>query len=145
MTHGILDENSPLYSGLVLSPTQGSDGFLHAYEIFPVALDAELVVLSACETAGGELRAGEGVLALTRAFMAAGARSVVASLWLAPDVAGPLMPEFYRGLMQGASKAAALRAAKLAMKSSRGRVAGQEVSYAHPIFWASSVLVGSPD
>lgn len=136
----------PSYSGLALSPGSPSDGFLQAYELFDTSLATELVVLSACETGVGQLRAGEGMITLNRAFMAAGVPSLVASLWIVPDEGlSPLMPEFYRSLGKGASKAQALRAAKLATKGSRMTLSGQTVSLAHPIFWAPFVLVGLPE
>ena len=92
-THGYVDNRSPFDSGLVLSIpeelAEGRDnGLLQVWEIFEsVRLDADLVVLSACETGIGEIRGGEGIIGLTRAFQYAGARSVLASLWRVEDEA----------------------------------------------------------
>ncbi|MCG8467635.1 MAG: CHAT domain-containing protein [Gemmatimonadetes bacterium] len=145
-THGLVDERVPLYSRLALTPSPTSDGSLHAYELFDTRLSAELVVLSACETGVGRLRAGEGMLALNRAFMAAGVPSLVVTQWVVPDESqSPLMPEFYRALEAGRPKARALREAKLATKSTHIAVAGQTVSLAHPIYWAPFIFVGLPN
>jgi len=145
--HTVVEERMPLYSGIWLASDSTTDGFLQAYELFDVTLAADLVVLSACETGVGQIRAGEGMLTLSRAFMAAGVPSLVASLWIVPDVKGsPLMREFYQQLRAGATKIEALRAAKLATKDMRITMAGgQVVSLAHPIFWAPFVLTGLPD
>jgi CHAT domain-containing protein/Tfp pilus assembly protein PilF len=136
--HGLIDERLPLESSLAFTPAQaetgGDDGLLHAWEIFErMRLDADLVTLSACYSAGGAELAGEGVLGLTRAFQYAGARSVLASLWRVPDVSTtPFMKRFYGGLKGGLAKDEALRRAQLA--SIR---AGH-----HPLRWASFQLYG---
>ena len=86
--HGLLDERFPLSSALVAADrgTGGDNGLLEAWEIFEkVRLDADLVTLSACETALGKEMGGEGLVGLTRAFQYAGARSVLASLWTVAD------------------------------------------------------------
>ena len=118
--HGCVDEFIPLNSFVALSIPgryqEGRDnGLLQAWEIFErVRLDAELVVLSACETALGEERGGEGLYGLTRAFQYAGARSVAASLWEVVDqTTAELMIRFYSHLRSGLSKDEALRAAQL--------------------------------
>jgi CHAT domain-containing protein/Flp pilus assembly protein TadD len=142
-THGFVDDRSPFDSGLVLAiPEQfveGHDnGLLQVWEIFQsVRLDADLVVLSACETGLGEIRGGEGIIGLTRAFQYAGARSVVASLWRVDDKAtADLMELFYRHLRAGSPKDEALRAAQLEMLARPGG------SAAAPYFWASMQLFG---
>ena len=119
-THGLLDERFPLNSGLALTIpdelAEGSDnGLLQAWEIFEsVRLDADLVVLSACESALGREVGGEGLIGLTRAFQYAGARSVVASLWqVADESTAILMEHFYHHLRAGKAKDEALRAAQL--------------------------------
>ncbi len=91
------------------------DGFLQAWEIFErVRLDADLVVLSACDSGRGKELGGEGLLSLTRAFQFAGARAVVASLWqVADEGSADLMVRFYRHLKDGAAPADALREAQL--------------------------------
>ncbi len=134
--HGYLSED-PEQMGIHLSrdPARAGDGLLQAFEILDLDLHADLVVLSACETARGQRLAGEGTLGLPRAFFYAGARSVVVSLWRAEDRAtAALMIAFYRALSRGVDKAEALRQAKLE------RIAAGDV----PRLWAPFVLVGSP-
>jgi CHAT domain-containing protein len=153
-THGFVDDRSPFDSGLVLSIpeelTEGRDnGLLQVWEIFEsVRLDADLVVLSACETGIGEIRGGEGIIGLTRAFQYAGARSVLASLWRVEDEAtAELMQRFYRHLRAGKAKDEALRAAQLELirrplRVPDGRGGWTERNAAAPYFWAALQLVG---
>lgn len=119
-THGFSDERLPMNSGLVLTAPDrkdemAEDGFLQAWEIFEsVRLDADLVVLSACDSGRGKELGGEGLLSLTRAFQFAGARAVVASLWKVEDQgAADLMVRFYRKLRSGSPTADALRQAQI--------------------------------
>jgi CHAT domain-containing protein/Tfp pilus assembly protein PilF len=150
-SHGLLDERFPLNSGLALTiPTdvkEGQDnGILQAWEIFErLRIDADLVVLSACETGLGKEMGGEGLVGLTRAFHYAGARSVVASLWsVADDSTAELMKRFYGYLSSGHSKDAALRRAQLDLI--RGVVLRQErggnIQASHPFYWAAFQLNG---
>jgi CHAT domain-containing protein len=139
-THGLLNEHLPLNSALVLTtpenPAEGEDnGLLQAWEVFDsVRLDADLVTLSACDTALGKEMGGEGLVGLTRAFQYAGARSVLASLWgVADESTAVLMKRFYGYLRKGRSKDEALRAAQRDLL--RGR-------YAHPFYWAAFQLNG---
>jgi CHAT domain-containing protein len=134
-THGLVSRQSPARSALVLSSGEGGeDGFLQAREIYNLRLASDLVVLSACQTARGRLLAGEGVEGLARAFLYAGARSVVASLWDVNDErATRFMESFYRYLSEGKSKSEALRAAKLDFLSHAS---------AAPRDWAAFVLIG---
>lgn len=137
-THGLLDERYPYRSALILAPTGAAeeDGRLQTREIYGLTMSAELVVLSACQTARGRLEDTEGPMALARPFFFAGARSVVASLWQINDRATVhFMREFYRNLALGRTKAESLRAAKL-------RLLGSE--WAHPFFWAGFLLQGDP-
>ena len=121
----------------MLAPSGTDDGKLRLADIFNLQLDADLVVLSACETGLGQQVRGEGLVGFTRAFFYAGARSLAVSLWLVPDTSTPeLMRALYVRLQRGESKAEALRHAKLAM------IAGER--YAHPFYWAPFVLVGDP-
>ncbi len=138
--HALIDDKVPSRSGIVLSlnedPTE--DGVLQMSEIMRLRLNAELVTLSACSTGLGKLYDGEGIVGLTRAFLYAGADSVVVSLWNVSDAAtAELMKTFYRNLNRGKSRDEALRQAKLAMIKSRHR------EWRHPYFWAPFVLVGS--
>jgi CHAT domain-containing protein/Tfp pilus assembly protein PilF len=153
-THGYVDDRSPFDSGLVLSIpeelAEGRDnGLLQVWEIFEsVRLDADLVVLSACETGIGEIRGGEGIIGLTRAFQYAGARSVLASLWRVEDEAtAELMERFYRHLRAGKAKDEALRSAQLELirrplRVPDGRGGWTERNAAAPYFWAALQLVG---
>jgi CHAT domain-containing protein len=153
-THGYVDNGSPFDSGLVLSIpeelAEGRDnGLLQVWEIFEsVRLDADLVVLSACETGIGEIRGGEGIIGLTRAFQYAGARSVLASLWRVEDEAtAELMQRFYRHLRAGKVKDEALRAAQLdlirrPLRVPDGRGGWTKRNAAAPYFWAALQLVG---
>jgi CHAT domain-containing protein len=140
--HGILNERFPLNSALALSvpdkPGEGQDnGLLQAWEIFEhVRVNAELVVLSACETALGREMGGEGLVGLTRAFQYAGARSIVASLWSVGDEStAELMKRFYRYLKANKTKDEALRSAQLDLIRQRGNVS-------HPFHWAAFELIG---
>jgi CHAT domain-containing protein len=138
-THSVIDEEVPAMSGVVLSlvNTGDEDGVLRMNKIFNLDFDADLVVLSACQTGLGKLMRGEGMVGLTRAFMYAGSPRVVVSLWQVNDMATPaFMKAFYRRLTQGDTATAALRRAKLAMLRS------DIPAYHHPYFWAPFVLVG---
>jgi CHAT domain-containing protein/Tfp pilus assembly protein PilF len=143
--HGILDERFPLNSALALSvperPVEGQDnGLLQAWEIFErVRIDADLVVLSACESALGKEMGGEGLLGLTRAFQYAGARSIVASVWsVADESTAELMKRFYGYLKAGKTKDQALRAAQIDLI----RTQGSRTNMAHPFHWAAFGLIG---
>lgn len=137
-THGLIDEDKPDLSSLVLTSEKnsGEDGFLQAYEIYNLKLNADLVVLSACQTGLGKLVRGEGMVGLTRAFMYAGTPSVLVSLWSVSDVSTSiLMGEFYKNLIKNKlSKTDALRKAQLTL------IADQK--YSHPFHWAPFVLIG---
>jgi CHAT domain-containing protein len=136
-THGVLDDARPGRSGLVFAAEDGGDGFLDLYEVLDLRIPTELVVLSGCETARGELLRGEGVLGLARAFLFAGSGSVVASLWRVDDRSTEeLMVEFYRALGHRSSVAEALRQAKLRMLAATG------TARTDPFSWAGFVLVG---
>jgi CHAT domain-containing protein len=139
-THGLLNSRNPELSGLVFSLVdrrgKPQNGFLEAQDIYNLKLGADLVVLSACQTALGKEIRGEGLVGLTRAFMYAGVPRVVASLWKVPDQATTeLMQKFYRGILQqGLQPAAALRAAQFAMWKEPRRSA--------PYYWAGFTLQG---
>ena len=140
-THGLVDEASPLDSSLVLSLPRawkpGDDnGLLQAWEVFEqMRIRADLVTLSACDSALGEEVSGEGILGLTRAFQYAGARAVLASLWGVNDAStAELMASFYAALGEGRSTDEALRTAQLhLLHGSRWR---------HPRHWAAFELLG---
>ena len=131
---------------------QGEDGLLTIRDVLELDLDANLVVLSACDSARGELRMGEGVGSMALAFMYAGARSSIASLWQVEDrTAAETMKLFYEKLYDGLSPADALRQAKLAVRRAKGTrgvgLEGHDVSStesAHPFFWAPFIYLGLP-
>ena len=140
-THARLDSTNPALSGIVLSQVKNDgarqDGFLLLQDIYNLDLQAELVTLSACQTARGQVLRGEGVIGLTRGFLHSGARRVLASLWSVPDSATPdLMGHFYRALLQQKlSPAAALRHAQLTM--------WRQQPQRSPYYWAAFTLHGS--
>jgi len=140
-THGVLDSRTPALSGIVLSlvDRQGKpvDGFLRLWDIYNLHLPADLVVLSACQTALGKEIKGEGLVGLTRGFMYAGAARVVASLWQVDDVAtAELMSRFYEGVFKKhLPPAAALRAAQVQMWK-------QKRWQEDPYFWGAFQLQG---
>jgi CHAT domain-containing protein/Flp pilus assembly protein TadD len=137
--HGFLDEARPFRSALVLSLRDGqeNDGFLQMREIYGLRTRADLVVLSACQTAQGILENAEGPMGLARSFFFAGARSVMASLWPINDQATVFfMHEFYRNLLSGFAADEALRLAKMKML---------RTSWRHPFYWASFLLSGDTE
>jgi len=136
--HGFADTQYPERSALVLGrdPKSGDDGLLQVREIIRLRLNAELTTLSACDTGVGKLQGQEGVSSLVEAFLVAGSKSVVASLWSADDTfASALMDRFYQRLGQGEDTSTALRDAKLDLLARYG----DQVS---PFYWAAFVAVG---
>jgi CHAT domain-containing protein/Tfp pilus assembly protein PilF len=146
-------DNPLLRSGIVLAGANTigdkeamakvEDGWVTAEEIALLNLrGTELVVLSACQTGLGEVKSGEGVFGLRRAFLYAGARTLVTSLFEVPDKdTRDLMQHFYSGLKAGQGKLTALHAARQELLRRRQQANGA----AHPFFWASFILVGDPD
>jgi CHAT domain-containing protein len=138
-THGYFNKANPLLSGLVLEPNASEDGRLEVHEVLQLRLKAQLVALSACETAVGsgyfsDVPQGDDLVGLTRAFLSTGASSVLATLWEVNDrSAVNLMDEFYREL-RTRDKATALTIAQRQMLA-RGR-------YRHPFYWAPFVMAG---
>jgi CHAT domain-containing protein len=144
---GPLIENPMLRSGLALAgantwlkagnpPEEAEDGLLTAEDVTGLDLVAtELVVLSACETGLGQVHVGEGVFGLRRAFVLAGAKTLVMSLWKVPDEpTRELMEDFYSRLLVGEGRAEALRQAQLAMKA----------KYPSPFYWGAFICQGDP-
>ncbi len=138
-THGLMDEQHGLSSAIALTPTrerrdldQPDDGLLTAQEVMQLDLQADLVVLSACNTGRGQIT-GDGVVGLSRSFLAAGANNLVASLWAVPDEATALlMTEFYQQLQTEPDKAVALRQAMLSTLE----------EHPNPRDWAAFFLIG---
>jgi len=139
-THGFIEEKQPLYSSIIMAQDEdpSEDGFLQTYEIFNLDLDADLVTLSACETGLGQLSRGEGLIGLTRAFLYAGASSLLVSLWSVDESTSMMMEYFYKNIKKGHTKAEALRQAKLKMFKTRKN----GISFSHPFLWAPFVLIG---
>jgi CHAT domain-containing protein len=136
--HGFADAQFPERSGLVLGrdPASQDDGLLQVREILRLHFNADLVTLSACETGLGKLQGEEGITNLPEAFLASGAKAVVASLWSADDAYTlELMQNFYGYLANGLDKASALRQAKL-------EVLGKQGEQAPPYYWGAFVLIG---
>lgn len=139
-THAVINSEHPELSGIVLTMVNrdGSEakGFLQLHDIYNLNLSTDLTVLSACDTALGKDIKGEGLIGLTRGFMYAGSKSVVASLWKVDDRAtAVLMGYFYKAMLQdGIPPAAALRLAKERMR--------QQKTWRAPYFWAGFVLQG---
>lgn len=139
-THGLLNSKNPELSGIVLSLVDKDgnplNGFLRLHEIYSFKLPAELVVLSACQTALGKEIKGEGIMGLTRGFMYAGASRVVASLWSVNDAAtADLMGLFYKRMLQnGERPTEALRKAQLKMMLQK--------RWQSPYYWAAFTIQG---
>ena len=144
-THAILDDHNPMYSRIILSRPKDDtrqDGMLEAWELMKLNLTAEMVVLSACQTARGRIGAGEGMIGMSWALFVAGSPAAVVSQWkVDSDRTTELMIAFHQNLVrrkhgskQSTTKAEALRAA--ALKVLRGR-------YNHPVYWAGFVLIGN--
>lgn len=138
-THGVADHRVGDYSYLAFTEVQDSveNELLYVRDLYNLQLNADLVILSACETGVGELQRGEGIISLARAFAYAGAKSMVTSLWVANDTSTKeLMTEFHKQLRKGKTKDVALQAAKLEYLDKRP---GNE---AHPYFWAAFIAIG---
>ncbi len=143
-THALADADNPDRSALVLASGDGDDGLLTAGEIVrDWKLRADLVTLSGCRTALGRESRGEGYIGLAHAFLRAGARNLVVSLWTVDDEATRLlMGRFYRSLLEGdANPAGALREARRWLRTYHDDDGSQP--YAHPAYWSGFVLTGS--
>lgn len=138
-THGDFRPDSPLFSGLALA-----DGMLTTLDIFSLSLQASLVTLSACRTGRSVVGGGDELLGLTRAFLYAGAASLVLSQWAVEDRSTALLMNlFYRALVQGRSKGAALREAQSAFIAGAATHPDGSLPLDHPYFWAPFFLVGA--
>ena len=145
-THGLLDSEHPELSGILLSMVdeQGrqQNGFLQMHQIYNLHLPAEMVVLSACETGIGKKMKGEGLNGISRGFMYAGARRVVASLWKVNDAStSQLMKHFYHSLRPGGGAEITRPAA--AMREAQLHVMKQRI-WRYPYYWAAFVVQGQP-
>lgn len=137
-THALINDENPLDLKLAFAEEKGeNDGFLYVYELFGMRLNADMAVLSACNTGNGKLQRGEGVMSLARGFAQAGVPAIVMSLWTAQDQStAQIMANFYQCLSSGETKDCALRKAKLSYLDNSSKIAS------HPYFWAAFVLMG---
>jgi CHAT domain-containing protein len=136
-THGKVDVTDPALSEIFLNGKNNEDGNLYCGEIYNLTINADLVVLSACETGLGKISKGEGVIGLSRALVYAGAKNIIVSFWkVADESTAQLMVDFYRILLQNQNRdfSEALRQAKLDL------IKGTQ--YASPYYWAPFVLIG---
>jgi CHAT domain-containing protein/Tfp pilus assembly protein PilF len=140
-THGFVNEEKPELSGIFLAQdsTLSEDGILYQGEIYNLDLNADLTVLSACETGLGQIKRGEGIIGLTRALLYAGSKNIIVSLWkVADESTSDLMIDFYKNLLNENQEtkeySKALQQAKLKMIN--------EEKYAHPFYWSPFILIG---
>ncbi len=138
--HGIVDIEDPNYNHLKFSNRSADnteDNLLHQYEIVNMNLNAQMIVLSACETGVGKLAEGEGVFSLGRSFMYAGVPSIVMSMWRVSDAStSQIMPRFYENLSKKESKVSALHHAKIDYLNSA------DLTMRHPFYWSAFVVIG---
>lgn len=145
-SHAETDHISPLQSRIFLAKNlsdldsiNSPDGIIHAFEVYGMQLDAELAVLSACNTGVGKFKGGEGVISMAHSFLYAGCSAVMMSMWAIDEkTSSQILSSFYEFLESGDSKSAALRAAKLEFLES----APDEL--AHPYYWAGLGIIGDP-
>ncbi|NVO10310.1 MAG: CHAT domain-containing protein [Bacteroidales bacterium] len=138
--HGLEDTINPANSKLALSaPTDSAgDGYLHAWEVYNMQLNAEMVVLGVCNSGLGKLSRGEGVMSISRSFIYAGCQSVVMSLWVAySGSANDILNDYYLNLLKGMRKDEAMRLAKLEYLKKT------ELFFSHPRYWAGIVVNGN--
>jgi CHAT domain-containing protein/Tfp pilus assembly protein PilF len=134
-THAFVHETNPALSGIALHQGDSDNGIVYVSDIYNLRLNADLVVLGACETGLGELHRGEGLIGFTRAFFYAGASNLVVSMWKVNDQStAHLMINFYRYIREGHRYASALRKAKLDLVD--------HPEYAFPANWAAFILNG---
>jgi CHAT domain-containing protein len=137
--HTIINNDNPLYSKLVFYHTNDTveDGLLNTSELFGIQLNADLAVLSACNTGTGKLERGEGIMSLSRGFFYAGVPSIIMTSWAVEDNSGvDLMTSFYKYLSEGKPKNQALRLAKLDYLENSDQLKS------HPHFWAAYMNIG---
>lgn len=140
--HGEIDDTNPMNSKLIFSQNKDSleDNYLHAFELYNLELNADLAVLSACNTGSGKIEKGEGIMSLGRAFSYAGCKSLLISQWELSDIITPkIMKGFYQNLKEGSRKSEALRNAKLAYLKNADNPS------ANPYYWASLIQLGNDE
>lgn len=142
--HAFTNDYDPSYSGLAFTPQDSAkeenDGLMHLYELYNLPINADLTVLSACETGAGKYARGEGIMSLGRAFRYAGCENIVMSLWKVNDKATTeIMTLFFQNLKAGMDKDEALRQAKIKFLSSP-----QNKYFTHPYYWSAFIISGDP-
>jgi CHAT domain-containing protein len=143
-THALLDDANPMYSRLALARDGAAieDGWLESWEIARLDLAADIVILSACETARGQIGGGEGVVGMAWSFFVAGARSIVATQWkIASSSTAQFMIDFHQALHAGRDDATLIKAR--ALREAQLRLL-REPRFGHPFYWAAFVLIGDP-
>jgi CHAT domain-containing protein/tetratricopeptide (TPR) repeat protein len=139
--HTILNEENPMYSKLVFYLNNDSleDGMLNTYELYNMNLNANLAVLSACNTGYGSIQQGEGVMSLARGFIGAGCPNIIMTLWALEDKSGlEIMKSFYAYFSKSKASDIALRKAKLDYLNNADKLKS------HPYFWSTYVMIGNP-
>jgi CHAT domain-containing protein/tetratricopeptide (TPR) repeat protein len=137
-THHVIDDKQPMYSKIILAQQNdgNEDGLLQTYEIYNFHLNAEMVVLSGCNSGLGKLHRGEGLIGMTQAFFYAGVPSIVVSLWPVEDESTAyLMKQFYLNLKTGMSK-------KLALQKAKAELVRSADWRRDPFYWAPFILIG---
>jgi tetratricopeptide (TPR) repeat protein len=132
--HGTFNADDALHSGLLLSADGENDGRITVSELYDMRLNANLVTLSACETALGKVANGDDVVGFTRGFLYSGASSVVSSLWQVDDKATSILMQYFYNSLKDIDKRQALRTAQLKVKDTYN---------SHPYFWAAFQITGS--
>ncbi len=139
-THGVISDQSPAYSSLLLHNNKNSseDGKLYTHELYNLSLEADLAVLSACNTGYGPVKRGLGHMSMARGFKLAGCNNIVMTLWQIQDrISTDLVQLFYKNLSNGQKKGKALRQAKLEY------LENHDETNSNPYFWSGFVLMGS--
>ncbi|BDS15128.1 CHAT domain-containing protein [Aureispira anguillae] len=140
-THGVLNDLDPLFSSLILKNQGKEDGILHAFELYNMRLNANLAVLSACNSGMGQLTKGEGVVSIARGFSYAGVPNIIMSKWSVSDWSTELlMKQFYKNLKAGMPKDKALQQAKVAFLDEHR----EKANLLAPFYWGGFVLSGNP-
>jgi CHAT domain-containing protein len=131
-SHGLFDPINPLASRLLLAPDADADGNLTLLELYDLRLNADLITLSACETGLADVAAGDELVGLTRGFLYAGARTIIASWWQVDDAATALMMQTFYKLQPELGPRAALARAQAVVRE----------QYPHPYYWSAFQVVG---
>lgn len=140
-THAVFDDKNPEYSYLAFTPNEESEDILLVKDLYNLSLNASLVTLSACESAIGELKRGEGFLSLARGFFYSGASSISSTLWKINDnSSSALMGSFYENLADGKSKDISLQEAKLSFLEKN-----RENGLSHPYYWSGYIIQGNTE